>query len=221
LSGTIRGFVRRAPSKTNKSKYVDVRMTDMGAADAAWWDARLGPRHASMSSRADRFWSWSVLLPMCHLVQLAKRRACRPLVIWARTDSGRFLRVGMSILIESYPYLDSRRAEQSTFVWFISAADTGVLQADFAMSDPPALARVLLDNAIVLSQNAGLDGRMGLHAAAAGGNALLKVYASCGLTALPASAVLPAEVKRKNDGRFFYADETSAETLAGMLDPSR
>jgi len=196
-------------------------MTDMGAADAAWWDARLGPKHALISSRADRFWSWSVLLPMCHLVQLAKRRACRPLVIWARVDSGRFLRVGMSILIESYPYLDSRRVEQSSFVWFISAADPGVLQADFAMSDPPALARVLLDNAIVLSQNAGLDGRLGLHAAAAGGSALLKVYASCGLTALPASAALPAAVKRKNDGRFFYTDETSAETLAGMLDPSR
>ena len=99
--------MRRAPSKVNKARAVDVRMTDMGAADAAWWDARLGPKHAVMPSRADRFWSWSVLLPMCHLVQLAKRRSCRPLVIWARTDSGRFLRVGMSILIDSYPYLDS------------------------------------------------------------------------------------------------------------------
>jgi hypothetical protein len=91
-----------------------------------------------MPSRADRFWSWSVLLPMCHLVQLAKRRSCRPLVIWARTDGGRFLRVGMSILIQSYPYLDSNRALQSSFVWFISAADSGVLQTDFGMSDPPA-----------------------------------------------------------------------------------
>lgn len=73
-----------------------------------------------------------VLLPLCHLVQRAKRRYCRPLVFWARADSGRFLRVGMLIVIE--------------------------------------------DSAIVLSQNAGVAGRIGLHAAAAGGDDLLGVY---------------------------------------------
>lgn len=88
------------------------------------------------------------------------------------------------------------------------------------MSDPPALGRVLLDNAIVLSQNAGLGGRMGLPAAAAGGSALLKVYTGCGLAALP-GATIPAGVKRKNDGRFFYADDNTSETLAQMLEVSR
>jgi hypothetical protein len=78
-----------------------------------------------------------------------------------------------------------------------------------------------LDDAIVLSQNAGLAGRIGLHAAAAGGAALLNVYARCGLINLPAGAEMPPEVRRKNDGRFFYADENQAETLARMLDPSR
>jgi len=74
---------------------VDLRVTDMTAGDALWWDARLGPKHAPMATRADRFWSWSVLLALCHVVQRAKRRYCRPLVIWARTDNGRFLRVGL------------------------------------------------------------------------------------------------------------------------------
>jgi hypothetical protein len=89
------------------------------------------------------------------------------------------------------------------------------------MSDPPALARILLDDAIVLSQNTGLDGRVGLHAAAAGGKALLKVYERCGLANLSPEAALPAYVRRKNDGRFLYADERRAETLAAPLDPSR
>jgi hypothetical protein len=216
-----RRFVRKVPSKTDKTRSIDVRVTNMAAADAAWWDVRLGPKHASMASRADRFWSWSVLLPMCHLVQLAKRRHCRPLVTWARTDDGRFLRVGMSIFIESYPYLDATRAVDSCFVWFISAADPATLRADFAMSHPPALGRALLDNAIVLSQNAGLAGRIGLHAAAAGGKTLLNIYRGCGLRELPRLAKLPAGVKRKNDGRFFIADESEAEALAAMLDPSR
>jgi hypothetical protein len=221
VTSTRRRFARKAPSKIDKTRSVDIRMTDMVASDAAWWDARLGPKHALMRSRADRFWSWSILLPMCHLVQLAKRRHCRALVIWAREDSGRFLRVGMSVFIESYPYLDVTRNLESSFVWFISAADSAVLKADFRMSHPPALGRVLLDNAIVFSQNIGFDGRIGLHAAATGGKALLNVYGRCGLIRLVATAKLPSGVNRKNDGRFFVADEKQAEVMAAILDPSR
>jgi hypothetical protein len=71
MTGAPRRFVRRAPSKLDKRRWVDIRITDMGAGDAAWWDARLGPKHALIRSRADRFWPWSALLPMTHLVQLA------------------------------------------------------------------------------------------------------------------------------------------------------
>ncbi len=193
----------------------------MTAGDALWWDTRLGPKHASMTFRADRYWSWSVLLPLCHLVQRAKRRYCRPLVIWGRADNGRFLRVGMSILIEAYPYLEVEHPGESHFVWFMSAADAGVLATEFGVSHPPALGRVLLDNAIVLSQNADLGGRIGLHAAAAGGDALLAVYDRCGLIRLPATAALPPSVRHPNDGRYFYADEPVAEALAAALDASR
>jgi hypothetical protein len=216
-----RRFVRFAPSKFDKDRMVDVRVTDMTAADAVWWDARLAPRLAQVGGRADRHWSWSVLLPLCHLVQRAKRRHCRPLVVWARADDRRFLRVGMSILIEDYPYLEAKRPCGAYFAWFLSAADAGVLRDGFAMSHPPALGRVLLDDAVVLSQNAGLGGRLGLHAARAGGASLLKVYRRCGLLGLPRSAELPPGVRRPNDGRFFYADERVAETLAAALDASR
>lgn len=222
-----RRFTRTAPSKVDAARAVDIRITDMVANDAAWWDARLGPKHARSRSRADRYWAWSVLLPLCHLVQLAKRRHCRPLVVWARADDRRFVRVGMSIFIENYPYLDVARYSdadeevESHFVWFLSAADPAVLMANFGLSHPPALGRVLLDNAIVLSQNSGLGGRIGLHAAAAGGKALLSLYTACGLEKLRPDAPLPTEVKRKNDGRFFIADEMRAEALAALLDPRR
>jgi len=142
-------------------------------------------------------------------------------VIWARNEQDRFMRVGMSLLIESYPYLDAARDVDSHFVWFISAADPAILQADFGMRHPPALGRALLDNAVVLSQNAALGGRIGLHAAAAGGEALLNVYRSCGLSQLPGTAPLPATVKAENDGRFFLADEAHAEAMAEILDACR
>ncbi len=216
-----RRFARSAPSKVDTRRRVDIRVTDMAAGDALWWDTRLGPKHAQLTARADRFWSWSMLLPLCHLVQRAKRRHCRPLVIWARADNGDFMRVAMSVLIEQYPYLDVACPDESHFVWFMSAADAGVLKADFGMSHPPALGRVLLDNAIVLSQNAGLAGRIGLHAAPAGGEALLAVYRRCGLMHLPAAAALPPSIRQPNDGRYFYADERVAEALAAALDASR
>jgi hypothetical protein len=101
------------------------------------------------------------------------------------------------------------------------AADGEVLKANFGMSNPPRLARVLLDSAIVLSQNAGLAGRIGLHAAPAGGTSLLKVYDKCGLINLSAKAPLPPHVRHKNDGRFFYADAELAEALAAQLDHAR
>ncbi len=216
-----RRFLRTAPSRVDKRRRVDIRVTDMTARDAVWWDARLGPTHAQMTDRADRFWSWSVLLPLCHLVQRAKRRYCRPLVIWARSDNGRFMRVGLSIMVEAYPHLDADHPGESHFLWFMSAADPGVLTTEFGMSQPPALGRLLLDNAIVLSQNAGLGGRIGLHAATAGGAGLLTVYDRCGLLRLPAAKPLPPAIRRANDGRFFYTDEGLAESLAAALDPSR
>lgn len=66
-------------------------------------------------------------MPLCHLVQRAKGRLCRPWVIWDRTDNGRFLRVGMSIIIEEYLYLEVAREVAADLLWFISAADPVVL----------------------------------------------------------------------------------------------
>ena len=174
-----------------------------------------------MAGRADRYWSWSVLLPLCHLVQRAKRRYCRPLVFWARADSGRFLRVGMLIVIEAYPYLDVEHPAESHFVWFMSGADAGVLTTEFGMSNPPALGRVLLDSAIVLSQNASLcrtnwfARRGGRRGWSAGG--LCSAWSDPPTGRGDATAVGPWP----NDGRFFYADEPVAEGLAAALDASR
>jgi hypothetical protein len=216
-----RGFVRSAPSRADRQRSVDLRVTRMTARDAAWWDTRIGSKHLRMTGRPDRYWPWSVFLPMCHLIELAHQRYCRALVSWARADNGLFVRVGMSMLIEGYPYLNATRNADSYFVWFISSADPDVLKSDFQMSHPPALGRVLLDNAIVLSQHAGSGGRIGLHAAPAGGANLVQLYEKCGLMLLPQDAPLPSGIRGRNDGRFFHADEERAEFLAQLLDPRR
>jgi hypothetical protein len=47
------------------------------------------------------------------------------------------------------------------------------------------------------------------------------MYERCGLLRLPVTAGLPATIRRPNDGRFFYLDESAAEMLAAALDASR
>lgn len=126
----------------------------------------------------------------------------------------------MSILIEDYPALDIENPETTNFIWFISAADPEVL-AHLGVTSPPSLGQILIDNAIVLAQNAGFLGGIGLHAAKAGGPPLLEVYQQCGLQPLPAGAQLPSAIKRANDGRFFLADGPLSETLAAKWDPYR
>ncbi len=216
-----RRFVRWAPCRSHPDGRVPVRVTDMTAEDAWWWDTRVQTHLVTQASRADRYWSWSVLLPACHLVQLAQRRFCRPLVVWARADNRRFVRVAMALLIETYPHLDVRDAAPASFTWFIAAADVAWMRDRFALSHRPALGRVLIDLSVVLSANAGQGGRMGLHAATRGGRPLLSLYRACGLTALPRAAKLPPQVRRRNDGRFFYADPQVAERLMQRLDPDR
>lgn len=216
-----RRFVRYAPARKDKSRLVRIRVSDMRGADAAWWDARVVPTIAITPRRADRFWLWSVMLPALLLHQLGSGRRCRPLVIWAYTDAGTLVRAAMSFVVERYPHLDVSQPGMAHFLWFLSSAPDSIF-ARYGVSDPPSLGSIAVDNTMVLSESYGLDGRMGLHAAPAGGPALLKLYGvNCQLIQLPAQAPLPPAVRRQNDGRFFYADNGRAGTLLSIGDAHR
>jgi hypothetical protein len=214
-------FARHVPGKVDKSSLVEIEVTDMEARDALWWDRRMGPHHVTMSHRADRFWPWSGLLPMCHLTQLAHRRACRPLVVWAQADNGNFVRVAMMILIERYPHLDVHDPAQCYFIWFMSSADRNTLIQHFAVSNPPELGAMLLDSAMVLSANDVLEGRIGLHSDDAGGEWLRDWYRKKGLLALPTGQRFPQGIRRRNNGGFFYTDPRTAEDLLHKFDTTR
>lgn len=214
-------FVSRVPGKVDSTQLIDIEITNMQARDALWWDRRMGPHNLRIAHRADRFWPWMGLLPMCHLTQLAQRRGCRPLVIWGQADNGQFVRVAMSIAIERYPYLDINDGGDSYFIWFMCAADKNVLVRHFGFSNPPAVGEVLLDNAMVLSANDQLEGRIGLHSDPAGGNWLRNWYAGKGLTEVPKNQAFPRGVRRANKGGYFVASPRTAQKLIRSLDPQR
>jgi len=204
-------FARFAPARRKSGANVRIRISDMTAADAWWWDVNVQTRLVLLPGRADRLWSWTTMLPACMYVQLSKGRRCRPLVVWAYADSGRLVRAAMSILIERYPHLDVRAPGDAYFIWFMSTA-TDTILARFGVSNPPSLGGTCIDNTLVLSVNDGCAGRLGLHAAPAGGAKLLNYY-TARLLQLPAAQPLPPPIRRRNDGRFFYADDARAALL--------
>ena len=219
MASVPRQFARFAPARKKGTRNVRIRISDMTARDAWWWDANVQPRLLLQPGRADRLWSWSTMLPACMYLQLRRGRRCRPLVVWAYADGGRLVRAAMSILIERYPHLDVRAPGDAYFIWFMSAAPDSVL-ASFGVSDPPSLGDTCIDNTLVLSANDGCAGRLGLHAAPSGGARLLGYYAAR-LLALPAAQPLPAPIRRRNDGRFFYADDARAALLLSRGDAFR
>lgn len=219
MASAPKQFARFAPARKNGARSVRIRISDMTATDAWWWDAKVQTRLLMQSGRADRLWSWSMMLPACTYLQLRLGRRCRPLVVWACADSGRLVRAAMSILIERYPHLDIRAPGEAYFIWFMSTAPDTIL-ASFGVSDPPSLGDTCIDNTLVLSANDGCAGRIGLHAAPSGGARLLGDYAAR-LLQLPAAQPLPAPIRRRNDGRFFYADDARAALLLSRGDAFR
>jgi hypothetical protein len=82
---------------------------------------------------------------------------------------------------------------------------------------------ITVDLAITQSFNRDMNGRIGLHAAAEGGEELCQKYASFGLLRLSRTKVLPKGLRRQrgNDGRYFYHSEQTALEASKRLDPYR
>lgn len=217
-----RNYVRRAQARKayRPAGPQPIRTGIMSWQDAAFWDTHIQPYIVRAEEiRADRYWSWNVLRQVFPLSQRVKNRRCLALTTFVASRAGDAVPAAMHLFIERYPHLDAAVGRAATLVWFISAApDEALLALDVAV--PPSLGRICIDNAIVASMNLGMDGRIGLHCARAGGDELMEFYAKgCRLINLPIGVKLPA--RKRNDGRYFIADEALAETLAQDFDAQR
>lgn len=94
----------------------------------------------------------------------------------------------MSLLIETYPHLDTRKPPtEATFAWFLASAPDTAL-GPLGVFHTPKLGATCLNIAITASVNAGHHGRIGLHAAVPN---LAHFYLGSGLIRLPAAVPLP------------------------------
>ena len=198
-------------------EWVPIRIANMTARHARLWDLTFGRRIlVGSEARADRFWPWSVFRVMAPLWQQQKGYRCRALTVLMNvlkpgTQRVIELPVGMMLLIEKYPHVVQGNAEGSSFIWLLASAPKDAMK-DVGIAKRPSLGRILVDTAMGHSEANGLEGRMWLHCAPAGGQRLMGFYENnCELLNLPLAAPLP--VRRRNDGRFFYSTEALAHKL--------
>jgi hypothetical protein len=215
--------VSRAP--TRGGDFVPMRVTSMTLAHAQWWQSYVQPWiDQSSSPRADQGWRWPRIFATCSLLAGALRQHPAGLVAGI-IRGGELMPVCMALIVESYPYLPDS-SKNAVFLWYATRCPDDVVQRALRIpsgSLPKRLMEITVDLAVTQSFNRYTDGRIGLHAAAEGGEGLCQKYASFGLLRLPRTKVLPKGPRRQrgNDGRYFYHSEQTALQASKRLDAYR
>jgi hypothetical protein len=204
------------------------RIFSMTKDDAKWWDEHVQkPFIDAMPGRADSGWNWP--WKIFNLTRLAAEALSQqPVAFVAGVECASppmFLPCVMNLLVETYADLADSRLE-SVFLWYLSPAPEEFFRSGRGRilgAVPKALMAIGMDMTITHSYNVMRQGRVGLHAAPKGGKELFDWYtdpARGGMHAIPKRQRL-AGGWRRNDGRYFYHDETTALTVSRRLDSLR
>jgi hypothetical protein len=195
----------------------------MTLAHARWWDRYVQPWiDRSEETRADKGWRWPRIFATTHLIGTAFRQGPVGLVAGA-VQGDRFMPVAMAILVESYPHLPDATL-RSVFLWYATRCPDNVIQIGLQAAPeliPKRLMEITVDLAVTHSFNKLTNGRVGLHAAAEGGEELCRKYDSFGMMRLPHDYPLPKGIRSRasgNDGRYFFHTEETGREASIRLD---
>jgi hypothetical protein len=199
--------------------FVPIRVALMQKEDANFWHGRVQPFvRASAEIRADKKWDWRIFRRVLPLSQWIQRRRCLALTTFAENANGDAVPIAMHLLIERYAHLPDH-TQSATFVWFLCVMPKEAY-SEFSIGGTPSMGRICVDIALTASNYLGNFGRIGLHAAPAGGDRLKGFYKNhCKLLNLDGSSPLPA--LHANDGGFFYTERELADRLLKDLDHLR
>jgi len=215
--------ISRAPTKSGVS--LPVRITELTVEWTRRWHRWVQPFvNAVEGPQADKGWRWPLKWAETLLVGSLFGQPPRGFVVGVQPDERSFVPCIIMSMVEDYPYLPDH-TKSSLFVWFLSRAPDAYLRtALHAGTDaiPKLLMQIAVDVAITHSFQLGMDGRIGLHAAPAGEDQLVRKYQhDCGMMQLPEDVLLPFGFRRlmaPNRGRYFYHSEDTALAASGRLD---
>ncbi len=208
--------------ETRSGTFIDAIIIEGGLDEARYWHQNVQRPYIASSPnfRLDRNWNWPRLVRWLNTVELLAGRNTAFFQINVNTSLGSAFPVGQIFVSDGYPFFPDQR-QPSIFLWFLAAAPADALRAG-GLPDDLKLMRPLVDAAIQFSFQRGYDGRLTLHAAASGDRRndidLYTKYEK-GVALIPyGKRSFLISWLRRNDGRYFYADEKCALDLTAKLD---
>jgi hypothetical protein len=209
-------FVNRLPV-VGSSAFVDVVVRQGSIKDARNWHALIQP-HVAKQAALDAKWHWPrMFLHYSASERLMGRRVRLMCIDIPQGDVA--LPLARLLLSEGYPSLDGS-SRKCVYVWYLAAAPTAALEAQGLSYRPLMALEAIIDTAIQRSMELGYDGRVGLHAHAAGGYKLYCKYRDrARMRALKGAAELTwaRRLSGGNDGRYFWSDGTLSKSLVNSL----
>ena len=213
-------FISYLPGGDGRSR-VPVVIAEADITDAEVWDRDVQAPWIARTNRIDSDWSWRKNYLRSALVETAVGRELAYLQLQTSAANANAFTVGQVLLSNGYPYPPDRGLP-CVFLWYLAGAPPDAATAAGVPSYKGVLA-ALVDAAIQFSYIRGYDGRLCLHASPAGTDAqradLLERYHRIGLK--PWNGGWFAGWFRRNDGRYFFADEALASKLTQRLDAYR
>jgi hypothetical protein len=219
---TLGGYLRFVESRSGGRTPVIV--TEGTLEDARYWHQIVQPFITQATpTRLDRHWNWPRLLSWTRVLERLAGRNAVFLQLNAETTTGDAFPIGQVLLSDGYPFFPDQR-QASVFLWYLASAPPEALRA-YGLHQDLKLMRPLVDIGVQFSLQRGYAGRLTLHAAASGNRAadgeLYDKYES-GVGLVPyGPARWRVTLFRRNDGRYFYADEARALYLSKRLDHLR
>ncbi|WP_145701894.1 hypothetical protein [Azospirillum baldaniorum] len=210
-------FITRLPSKGDRNDFIDIDVHEIiqkpfGDRRCGEWHRNVQPVIDSIPNRADAGWDWNLKIPMAAFMGGMVRQ---PRLFQVTAGPSAHPAAMIAILLNERCFYS---AGPAAFLWYLSTAPDPCIKVQTRggrIDSPGMLGLAALDVALTLSLHSPCNGRMWLHAAPQGGNALLHWY---GLSAVanrvPSESygTLPGApfMGRRNDERYFaFTTETA------------
>ncbi|WP_115534899.1 hypothetical protein [Trinickia dinghuensis] len=209
--------IRNAPVK-NK---IPVSVELAGVDDGAIWDREIRPVELHHHPGRTSFrWRRSIrYLPLLKRLAFGpKAKTCYALSAQTSGHDEEAVLAGLVLLVEGAAFPPDKY-KQCVYVWYLGSAPDAYMRSRGVELIPRA-GEVLIDAAIQASITAGFEGRIYLHAARSGGQGLLDYYRGVGLSPLCCGVPIP-QVRSRNDGRYFVADEQTARYIVRRNERNR
>jgi hypothetical protein len=207
----------------NTLRTAEAEVRPSSFADVVTWQRRIHAPFIAPTQGIGSDWDWPALYLGCHFSEQTFGRQALAFQIRVADPAGGAVPVAQAIL--SLPYAwPGGEPHKCVFLWFIAAAPAAALNA-YGITEKFSVLPPVLDVAVQVSRSHGLEGRIGLHAAAGRTpnetNDLVRRYAGHGLRRRSRLRGFFRFPHRPEDGRLFYFTPEDALAFSAKQDDLR